>query len=233
MALGILHRQTVVALHQDRVQPPRAGGAGAVRHQLGAMDVERQTPAIGAVLPLRRPRRDPPAPELDRVACRVSGVSRRGGEGTRKPPADTPLGPPAHVALTGFETALKRRPYCRSRRAEQFQLGGQRPYLGLDHRDAERGQPALRRPDDGGLGFLDQELAVLDPIAERDVPPIHILFRREAANSSRMRSPITSRSNWAKEKRMLRVRIRELDPLVRPLIDLKPVEVYTPLSFAK
>ena len=30
-------------------------------------------------------------------------------------------------------------------------------------------------------------------------------FLREAANLSRMRSPITSRSNWAKESRMLSV----------------------------
>src|SRR5499427_6181135 len=37
-------------------------------------------------------------------------------------------------------------------------------------------------------------------------PPIHIPFRFEAAILSRMRSPMTSRSNCAKDNRMLRVR---------------------------
>jgi hypothetical protein len=32
-------------------------------------------------------------------------------------------------------------------------------------------------------------------------PPIHMPFLRDAANLSRMRSPITSRSNWAKDSR--------------------------------
>ena len=37
------------------------------------------------------------------------------------------------------------------------------------------------------------------------MPPIHMPLRRDAANLSRMRSPATSRSNWAKESRTLRV----------------------------
>src|SRR5467141_920202 len=37
-------------------------------------------------------------------------------------------------------------------------------------------------------------------------PPIHIPFFFEAAILSRMRSPMTSRSNWAKDNRMYRVR---------------------------
>src|SRR3970282_1587093 len=36
-------------------------------------------------------------------------------------------------------------------------------------------------------------------------PPIQIPFFLEAAILSRMRSPVTSRSNWAKERRTLRV----------------------------
>src|SRR4051794_24211726 len=36
-------------------------------------------------------------------------------------------------------------------------------------------------------------------------PPIHMPRARDARNLSRMRSPITSRSNWAKESRMLSV----------------------------
>ena len=37
------------------------------------------------------------------------------------------------------------------------------------------------------------------------MPPIHMPLRRLAANLSRIRSPITSRSNWAKLSRMLSV----------------------------
>src|SRR6187402_3445975 len=36
-------------------------------------------------------------------------------------------------------------------------------------------------------------------------PPIHIPRDRDALNLSRMRSPITSRSNWAKDNRILSV----------------------------
>jgi hypothetical protein len=37
------------------------------------------------------------------------------------------------------------------------------------------------------------------------VPPIHMPLRLEAAILSRILSPVTSRSNWAKERRILRV----------------------------
>ena len=45
------------------------------------------------------------------------------------------------------------------------------------------------------------------------MPPIHMPRAREAANLSRMRSPITSRSNWAKLSRMLSVS-RPIDVVV-------------------
>ena len=60
-------------------------------------------------------------------------------------------------------------------------------------------------PDRLGLGLVDDELAVRDVVAERRVPPIHMPFCLEAAILSRMRSPVTSRSNWAKESSMLSV----------------------------
>src|SRR5258705_9987193 len=37
------------------------------------------------------------------------------------------------------------------------------------------------------------------------MPPIHMPFFLDAAILSRMRSPVTSRSNWAKDKRTFRV----------------------------
>lgn len=95
-------------LRPARVHPPRAGGAGAVRHPVGSVDIERQAPAIGTLHPLRHPRRDPPAPELDGVAGRVSGVSRGDGSGRAKTSGrHCPSGEPRFGALTGFETALK------------------------------------------------------------------------------------------------------------------------------
>ena len=45
------------------------------------------------------------------------------------------------------------------------------------------------------------------------MPPIHIPLRRDAANLSRIRSPITSRSNWAKLSRMFSVS-RPMDVVV-------------------
>src|SRR5437899_12493290 len=53
-------------------------------------------------------------------------------------------------------------------------------------------------------------------------PPIHIPFFFEAAILSRIRSPVTSRSNWAKDSSTLRVsRPIELVVLyVRRLVDL-------------
>src|SRR6202035_5909185 len=44
-------------------------------------------------------------------------------------------------------------------------------------------------------------------------PPIHIPFCLEAAILSRIRSPVTSRSNWAKDSRTLSVR-RPIDVVV-------------------
>ena len=44
-------------------------------------------------------------------------------------------------------------------------------------------------------------------------PPIHMPFFLEAAILSRMRSPVTSRSNWANDRRILSVR-RPIDDVV-------------------
>src|SRR5258705_712338 len=45
------------------------------------------------------------------------------------------------------------------------------------------------------------------------LPPIHMPLRLEAAILARMRSPVTSRSNWAKESRTLSVS-RPIDVVV-------------------
>ena len=64
-------------LRPDGVLPPCAGGAGTVRHPLGAVDVERQAAPVGSVLALRPPRSDPSAPELGWLAHRLAAVSGR------------------------------------------------------------------------------------------------------------------------------------------------------------
>jgi len=46
-------------------------------------------------------------------------------------------------------------------------------------------------------------------------PPIHSPLRLEAAILSRMRSPVTSRSNWAKERRTFRVRRPMLEVVLK------------------
>src|SRR5206468_268543 len=56
-----------------------------------------------------------------------------------------------------------------------------------------------------GLGRVDDEGAVGGVITERHIAPIHIPFFFEAAILSRIRSPVTSRSNWAKDNSTLRV----------------------------
>ena len=50
-----------------------------------------------------------------------------------------------------------------------------------------------------GLGRVDDERALVGVITERHMPPIDMPFFFEAAILSRMRSPVTSRSNWAKD----------------------------------
>jgi hypothetical protein len=74
------------------------------------------------------------------------------------------------------------------------------------------------RTDNGGKNDPwclrdDDQLAILDRITERGDPAIHIPFFLEAAILSRTRSPMTSRSNWAKDSRMLRVS-RPIDVVV-------------------
>ena len=58
-----------------------------------------------------------------------------------------------------------------------------------------------------GLGFrrIHDQLAICNIVAQRRTPPIHMPFCFEAAILSRMRSPVTSRSNWAKESSTLSV----------------------------
>src|SRR3984893_10269461 len=58
--------------------------------------------------------------------------------------------------------------------------------------------------NDAGLGVVNDELAVTSK-PNGGLPPIHMPFFLEAAILSRMRSPVTSRSNWAKDKRTFRV----------------------------
>jgi hypothetical protein len=59
--------------------------------------------------------------------------------------------------------------------------------------------------DESGMLLDHMERPVLDPIAERNDAPIQMPFLFEAAILSRIRSPVTSRSNWAKDKRTFRV----------------------------
>src|SRR6202045_3901865 len=66
---------------------------------------------------------------------------------------------------------------------------------------AEFGIAAKNEAHDFRLAFDDDELAVLRLIAKRRHPPIHIPFFFEAAILSRMRSPMTSRSNCAKDNK--------------------------------
>jgi hypothetical protein len=56
------------------------------------------------------------------------------------------------------------------------------------------------------MNLDDMQRAVLDPVAQGIHAAIHIPFFFEAAILSRIRSPVTSRSNWAKDNRTLRVR---------------------------
>ena len=68
------------------------------------------------------------------------------------------------------------------------------------------GQIALEDESDRlSLVLPDQELALTHLAAERDDAPDQMPLRFEAAILSRMRSPVTSRSNWAKENSTLRV----------------------------
>jgi len=49
------------------------------------------------------------------------------------------------------------------------------------------------------------ERPVLDPISSGTTPPIQMPFLFEAAILSRIRSPVISRSNWAKDRRTFSV----------------------------
>src|SRR6516162_1787421 len=78
-------------------------------------------------------------------------------------------------------------------------------FLQQPHR-AEFGIAAKDRAHEFGLAVDDDQLAVLRPrYPSGGTPPIHIPFFFEAAILSRMRSPMTSRSNCAKDSRTLRV----------------------------
>jgi len=47
----------------------------------------------------------------------------------------------------------------------------------------------------GGFGFINPESAIAAQVASGTVPPIHMPFFFDAAILSRIRSPVTSRSN--------------------------------------
>src|SRR5438045_7767066 len=78
---------------------------------------------------------------------------------------------------------------------------------------AEFGITAEDRPHDLRLAVDDEEFAFSTRYPSGGTPPIHIPFRFEAAILSRMRSPMTSRSNWANDKSTLSVR-RPIDVVV-------------------
>ncbi len=82
--------------------------------------------------------------------------------------------------------------------------------LGVERvfQQANRSQLKIRSKDvaDGcGLALVDNQLSFFRPVAERRHGPIHMAFFLEAAILSRIRSPVTSRSNWAKDNSTLRV----------------------------
>jgi hypothetical protein len=56
-----------------------------------------------------------------------------------------------------------------------------------------------------GMLLDDMERPIVDPIAERDHAAHPDAFLLEAAILSRMRSPVTSRSNWANDRRTFKV----------------------------
>jgi hypothetical protein len=60
-------------------------------------------------------------------------------------------------------------------------------------------------PDQFGLDFIDDQPPILDAYPRGNGPPIHIPLALLAAILSRMRSPVTSRSNWAKDSRTLSI----------------------------
>jgi hypothetical protein len=69
--------------------------------------------------------------------------------------------------------------------------------------------PDYENPADaGGNNFYDVVIQASDGaggVDTRAAPPIHMPYFFDAAILSRTRSPITSRSNWANDSRMLRV----------------------------
>jgi hypothetical protein len=76
------------------------------------------------------------------------------------------------------------------------------------HDIAHRAQfkvPPEDMADHFGLGRINDEPAVAHVVSKRDVPPIQIPFFFDAAILSRISSPVTSRSNWAKDNRTFSV----------------------------
>src|SRR5262249_13012720 len=70
---------------------------------------------------------------------------------------------------------------------------------------AEREIATKDHADPLGLLFDDGELAILEFVSQRHLPPTHSPLRLEAATLSRMRSAVTSRSNCANESNTFRV----------------------------
>jgi len=80
--------------------------------------------------------------------------------------------------------------------------------------EADLEEPLKDRPNELGIDVVDDQLPVFDLVSQAAPShPIHIPRLRDAANLSRMRSPITSRSNWANDSRMFNVS-RPIDVVV-------------------
>src|SRR4051794_21440383 len=78
--------------------------------------------------------------------------------------------------------------------------------IGHERREAANLKIATENdPHPLGLFFVDPDLAVLNIVAERHHPADQSPLRLEAEILSRMRSEVTSRSNWANESRILSV----------------------------
>jgi hypothetical protein len=108
-------------------------------------------------------------------------------------------------AILGKKPALGDARQRRAPRRFAFASLGFELFLQQPHR-AQFGIAAKDRAHEFGLSVDDDQLAVPPAIPERRHPAHPHPFFFEAAILSRMRSPMTSRSNCAKDNRTLRVR---------------------------
>ena len=70
------------------------------------------------------------------------------------------------------------------------------------HQRADLDESPEQRPHLFGLCLVNHQPPILEVVAEGVMPYIHIPFFLLAANLSRMRSDVSSRSNWAKVSKM-------------------------------